>query len=71
MSDITTAKNLRAAGFTQEQADILAESISNGITTRAASKLDVAKIDAKINIVIGVLLVVLGVVLALLFRSVL
>lgn len=77
MSDVAIAKNLRAAGFTQEQAEVLAESISNGIADGAATKLDIVRLEAKldklesrINAIFAMLLVVLGVVLAQFIKSI-
>ena len=78
MSDVAIAKNLRAAGFTQEQAEVLAESISNGITDGAATKLDIAelkteiaKIESKLNAMFSVQILILGILLALFIKPLL
>ena len=47
--DIAIAKNLRAAGFSQEQSETLAESISNGITESVATKVDIAELKTELK----------------------
>ena len=43
--DIAIAKNLRAAGFSQEQSKTLAESISESIVVGVATKIDISGIE--------------------------
>ena len=57
-------KNLRTAGFSQEQSETLAESISKGINDGAASKADIARVEIKLesrtNALFGIQMVILG-----------
>ena len=60
-------KNLRTAGFSQEQSETLAESISKGINDGAASKADIArviKLESRTNALFGIQMVILGILLA-------
>lgn len=47
--DIAIAKNLRAAGFSLEQSEALAESISNGITEGSVTKIDIAELKTELK----------------------
>ena len=78
--DIAVAKNLRAAGFSQEQSETLAESISQSIVVGAATKIDIAElktelktdiseIRVKMNVILAILMIVLSILLAPLLKQ--
>ena len=68
MNEIAIVKDLRAAGFSQEQSETLAESISKGIVGGSATKSDIARVEAKLesrtNALFGIQMVILGILLA-------
>ena len=61
--DIAIAKNLRAAGFSQEQSKTLAESISESIVVGVATKIDIAELKTELKTEISKLRVKMNVIL--------
>ena len=75
MNEIAIVKDLRVAGFSQEQSETLAESISKGIVGGSATKSDIARLESrlsalesKINIMLPMMTAMFGVILLWLLR---
>ncbi len=57
------AKKLKAVGFTEEQAEVQAEAISDLINEQLAAKQDLKELELRMTVKIGAMLIALAMIL--------